>query len=98
MAHRLAPQARAELDEIWDYIARESGNPAVADRVIDSITNRFHLLGQFPYLGRARHDLRPGLRSHPAGEYVIIYTVDGAEAVVLHVLHGRRDIEGVIGR
>ncbi len=23
MAHRLAPQARAELDDIWDYITRE---------------------------------------------------------------------------
>jgi hypothetical protein len=44
MAHRLAPQARAELDNIWSYIARESGNAAVADGVIDAITERFHLL------------------------------------------------------
>jgi toxin ParE1/3/4 len=66
--------------------------------VIDTITDRFHLLGQYPRLGRARDDLRPGLRSYPAGEYVIIYAIDGADAVILHVLHGRRDIEGLIGR
>ena len=61
MAHRLAPQARAELDDIWDYITRESGNAAVADGVINSITDRFYLLGQYRRLGRARDDLRPGL-------------------------------------
>jgi hypothetical protein len=38
MAHRLAPQARAELSDIWTYIARESGNLAAADGVIDAIT------------------------------------------------------------
>lgn len=98
MAHRLAPQARAELDDIWDYITRESGNAAIADCVINSITDRFHLLGQYPRLGRARDDLRPGLRSYPAGEYVIIYPIDGADALILLVLQGRRDIEGLIGR
>jgi len=76
MAHRLAPQARAELDDIWDYVARASGNAAVADSVVDSIVERFYLLGRYPRLGRARDDLRPGLRSFPAGEYVIIYTTD----------------------
>jgi plasmid stabilization system protein ParE len=48
MAHRLAPQVRAELDDIWDYITRESGNAAVADGVIESITDRFYLLGEYP--------------------------------------------------
>jgi hypothetical protein len=41
MAHRLAPQARAELSSIWNYIVKESGNVAAADGVIDAITERF---------------------------------------------------------
>jgi plasmid stabilization system protein ParE len=41
MAHRLAPQARAELIAIWNYIAREGGNAAAADSIIDAITERF---------------------------------------------------------
>src|SRR5215813_14669771 len=98
MAHRLSPQARAELDDIWDYIARASGDAAVADGVIDSIVDRFYLLGRYPRLGRARDDLRPGLRSFPAGEYVIIHTIDQADVLILHVPHGRRDIQGLIGR
>ena len=41
MAHRLAPEAEAELDDIWYYIAKESGSIETADRVVDSITDRF---------------------------------------------------------
>jgi plasmid stabilization system protein ParE len=41
MAHRLAPQAEAELDEIWYYIARESHSVEIAGRAVDSITDRF---------------------------------------------------------
>lgn len=64
MAHRVAPEAEAELDGIWYYLATESGNLEIADRVIDSITNRFFLLARYPHIGRRRdEDLRPGLRS-----------------------------------
>jgi plasmid stabilization system protein ParE len=33
MAARLAPEAEAELDDIWYYIARESHSIEIADRV-----------------------------------------------------------------
>jgi plasmid stabilization system protein ParE len=41
MAHRLSPQAEAELDDIWYYIAKESDSIDIAGRLIDSITERF---------------------------------------------------------
>jgi hypothetical protein len=41
MAHRLAPEVQTELDEIWYFIATESGSPDIADRFTDSITDRF---------------------------------------------------------
>jgi plasmid stabilization system protein ParE len=66
MAHILSPEAEAELDDIWYYIARESGNADIADRFIDSLTDRFYLLTLSPYIGRRRdRDLRPGMRSFP---------------------------------
>ncbi len=46
MAHHLAPQARAELSSIWNYIAKEGGNVAAADDIIDALTERFYLLSQ----------------------------------------------------
>jgi toxin ParE1/3/4 len=94
MAHRLSPAAEAELDDIWFYIAKESQSIEIADRVVDSITDRFFLLATHPHLGRRRDDdLRPGLRSFSVGDYVIIYRVENDDVLILHVMHGRRDIE-----
>ncbi len=72
MSHRLAPEAEGDLDEIWFYAAKESGSVEIADRLIDSMTERFFLLARYPHVGRARDiDLRPGLRSFPVGRYII---------------------------
>jgi toxin ParE1/3/4 len=97
MGYCLLPEAEAELDDIWLYLARESGSIEIANRVIDAITERFFLLGQHPQIGRRRdQDLRPRLRSFPVGEYVIIYRIDGDDALILHVMRGSRDIEGFL--
>ena len=56
MAYRLAKRAEADLEDIAYYIAKESGSLETARRVIESITDRFHLLGANPYAGRARDD------------------------------------------
>jgi plasmid stabilization system protein ParE len=69
MAHRLAPEAEIEIDDICYYIARQSGSAEIADRLIDSITERFFLLAKHPHIGRNRaDDLGDGLRSFPVGE------------------------------
>ncbi len=94
MAHRLAPSAEGDLDDIWYYVAKESGSLDIANRLIDSITDRFFLLAGFPYLGRTRdEDFGIACRSFAVGEYVIIYCVDGDDVLILRVAHGRRDIE-----
>jgi plasmid stabilization system protein ParE len=43
MAHRLSPEAETDLDEIWPYVAKETG-VEIADRLIDSIAERFWLI------------------------------------------------------
>jgi plasmid stabilization system protein ParE len=50
-------------------------------------------------MGRRRdEDLRPGLRSFPADDYVIIHRiVEGGVVLILHVVHGRRDIVALFG-
>jgi toxin ParE1/3/4 len=98
MAHRVAPQAAADLDGIWYYVATESGSIEVANQLIDSITDRFSLLASHPYLGRARaDDFGVGSRSFPVGEYVIVYWVEDDEVLILRVAHGRRDLEALFG-
>jgi toxin ParE1/3/4 len=96
MGHRLAPQAQADIDEIAYYVFLESGSLETADRLIESITTRFNLLGTHPRAGRRRDDLRPGMRGFPVGEYVILYRIDGSDALILHVLHGGRDIQALL--
>lgn len=91
---RLSSEAESELDNIWLHVARESGSVDVATRVVESITERFWLLARHPYIGRRRDaDLRPGLRSFAADDYVILHSVAEDDVVlILHVVHGSQDI------
>jgi len=50
MAHQLSPKAEADLDDIWLYVANESGSLDIATRLIDSITNQFFLLADIHIL------------------------------------------------
>ena len=86
MVHRLSPAAEAELDEIWWYIAEQSGSVEAAKSVVASITERFSLLATFPHLGRIRNDLRPGMRGFTVGDYVILYSIKGEDVLILHVI------------
>ena len=98
MAHRLSPEAEAELDGIWYYVATGSGSIEVADGSIDSLTRRFYLLALNPHLGRRRdEDLRSGMRSFVVGEYLILYRIEQENVLILHVVRGSRDIEGLFG-
>jgi len=96
---RLAPEAEAELDDIWLHIARESGSIDIATRVVEKITEHFWLLARYPYLGRARdEDLRPGLRTFPVDDYLIIHRIAEDDVVfILHVVHSSRDIAALFG-
>lgn len=96
MSHRRAPQADSDLYDIWYYIAKESGSADIAERFVQMLTDHFYLLSRNPFIGRTRDDLRAGLRSFPVGNYVIIYRIENKEVLILRVLHGSRDIEGIL--
>jgi toxin ParE1/3/4 len=91
--YRLTEEARDDLDEIWLYIAED--NPPAADDLLDTLYERFVLLAEQPFLGRARPELAPNLRSFPVGNYVIFYRPidDGVE--IARVLRGSRDIDAL---
>jgi toxin ParE1/3/4 len=98
MAHRVSPRAEADLDDIWFYTAKESGSIEIANRFIDTITDRFLLLAGFLYIGRSRdEDFGPGCRSLTVGEYVVVYCVEKENVLILRVVHGRRDLDLLFG-
>ena len=100
MAHRVAPQAEADLDEIWLYTAKESGSMDVATRLIDVIHRPFRFSGQLPlcWTSPAMQDFGAGSRSASVGEYVIVYCVDSQDVLILRVVHGKRNLEALFGK
>ena len=65
------PQALADLDEIFDYIAEDSLDRAIA--FIKKLHGQMEKLAANPGIGRCRDELLPGVRSYPYGNYLIFY-------------------------
>ena len=85
----LHPEAYADLDEIWEFIAQD--NFEAADRVREDIRNTIRELVPFPHQGHRRADLtsRP-IRFQTVRNYLIAYALDEKPLLVLAILHGRR--------
>jgi plasmid stabilization system protein ParE len=83
------PEARFDLDEIWEYIRAD--NLEAADRVIAEILSAVRRVVSFPGQGHKRPDLtgRP-LRFILVREYLIAYAPDEKPLWVVAVMHGRR--------
>jgi toxin ParE1/3/4 len=90
----LQPRAKADLSEIWEFIAEDSDDQA--DAFIDLIDQKFQLLAQKSGLWRRREELAEGLRSFPVGRYVIFYLPIPGGVQIVRVLHGARDIEAAL--
>ena len=89
--YTLHPEAFADLDEIWEYIAQH--NVDAADRVLADIHSTLTALAASPQIGYRRPDLttRP-LRFHIARhEYLIVYAPDDKPLWVVAVIHGHRN-------
>ena len=96
MRIRLAPQARTDLDEIWLYVARESGSPEIATRHIESMARGFGILAKFPFIGRSLEaSKRPDVRTIAVHNYVVFYRPADGEIRILRVIHGARDAYAV---
>ena len=87
------PQAEADLDEIWLYIAQD--DPNAADRFMDRIEERCRLLAENPLMGRSRPELAPSLRSFPIGTYIIVYVPIEGGIDIVRVISGVRDIDAL---
>lgn len=86
----LHPEAYADLDEIWEYIADD--NLDAADRVLEEIFRTIRSLADFPHHGHKRPDLTSRrLLFHAWRDYVITYAPDEKPLAVIAVLHGRRN-------
>ena len=88
-AYWLHPDAFADLNEIWEFIALDSAD--AADRVLDEIQTAINMLVSAPLAGHLRPDLssRP-MRFWLVYSYLIEY-VPEQPLLIIGVLHGRRN-------
>jgi toxin ParE1/3/4 len=90
MRYRISKDANQDLDEIFLYWAERAGLK-VADRLVNSIVDRFWLLGEYPDAGKTCDHIAAGLKCFPAGKYLIYYRKAQHGSTILHVFHGVRD-------
>lgn len=89
-----AAQAEEDLIQIWTHIALD--NPKAADRLLDTLDEKSRLLAENPGLGVRRPDIVPGVRSFPAGSYLILYReVEGGVEIVRYA-HGARRLQDLV--
>jgi toxin ParE1/3/4 len=89
-----SPEALNDIDHLWDYYARVAGR-ATADKIIREIAKAATAIDDFPLAGRAREEIRAGLRSLTATPHIVFYRLTNDRPEIVRVLDGRRDIEEI---
>ncbi len=92
-AFDVSPAALHDLEEIRDYIAKDS--PPRATKQIEKLYDRFHTLASMPGAGRLRPNLGADVRSFAIAPYVVFYRLQGDVVLVMRVLHGARDVDAL---
>ena len=93
--HFFSPEARLDLLEIWEYIAKDK--LTAADRVLEEIREAINMLARNPDLGHRRKDLTSKLvRFWPVYSYLIIYDPATRPLEIVRILSGYRDVAGLL--
>lgn len=87
-------RARQDLIDIWRFVAEDDHD--AADCLLDTIDAKCQYLLVHPHLGPIRNDIREGLRYLRVGQYLALYQVSGSTIRVVRVLHGKRDLQGIL--
>jgi plasmid stabilization system protein ParE len=91
----LTPQARADLVDIWNYIAEDSVESA--DRVLGRLYAAFTRLAETPGMGHHRADLADVRhRFWTIYSYVIVYRDQASPLEIVAVVHGARQLEAFL--
>ncbi len=94
----LSQEARAQLVEIYRYIATEA-SPQTAARYTDAIVAHCESFATFPHRGSSRDDVRPGLRiTHYRRRVVIAFDIEDRRVNIIGVYYGGPNFEDALKR
>lgn len=97
MKFRISRLADRDIEDIWQFIARD--NPNAADRVEEELHEAMQMLATHPGAGHTRTDVSdPRYRFWSVYSYLIGYRLDGESIVVVRAIHGSRDVRQILGR
>ena len=92
----LTPAAEGDLLKIIEYL--EGDNPNAILKVVDALDEAMQRLAENPGIGHVRPDLTgEDVRFWPVFKYLVVYRPETKPLEIVRVLHGRRDIERVLG-
>jgi toxin ParE1/3/4 len=91
MTERVVYSGRAErdLDAIYERVAQDSGEPAIARRLIERMLGACDSLANFPERF-AVYAHAPRWRMMPIGNYLVFYRVADDAVLIGHVRHAAR--------
>jgi plasmid stabilization system protein ParE len=98
----LTPLAKADIFNIWSYIADDNDNEEIANLVEQAIYDACSFVAEAPGRGHSRSDLTSRtlrfwtLTRYP--NYTVVYRPKTSPLQVVAVLHGKRNIRRILKR
>ena len=97
----VTPEAERQLNELDDWITKVA-SADIARRFVSAILDHIDGILAFPRAGRARDDVRPGMRTTSFRQRtLIVYEVDesssGLVVNILGVFHGGQNWQAALG-
>ena len=89
----ISEDAESDLDDIWDYIAKDS--PLKADRFVDQFYRKCISISELEGIGRRRDELSEGLFSIPHKKFVIFFIREDSQVGIVRILRGSRDLDQI---
>lgn len=93
---RLSPQARIDLDNIWQYSV-QNWNVAQAEKYLGILDATMKILSEQPGLGRSIEDIRKGYFKFPSASHLLIYRITSEHIDIIRILHKSSDVERHLG-
>ena len=95
---RVSAAAERDLDDIWHYVATNSGSFKRANKFIDGITQRLSILAHSPKAGTLRSEIDLDVRGLPVGDYIVYYRENESWVIISRIIHGSREQEAAFSR
>jgi len=90
--YKLRQAARNDLKDIGRYTLKNYGKTQ-RNKYLKGLEERFKLLGETPYFGRPRDDIKAGYRCSDYEKHVVFYYIQNDFVEIFGILHSSMDPE-----